>query len=97
MRYQANRTGFWCDQSRRRGATLWLEKIILFLNAGQRPCFYLRKPSMSRLNPCRLCRGLPRLDRFQPPASEWVYLVECSTQDCDNAEFGDSPEEAARL
>jgi hypothetical protein len=52
---------------------------------------------MSRLNPCRLCRGLPRLDRFQPPASEWVYLVECSTQDCDNAEFGDSPEEAARL
>jgi hypothetical protein len=52
---------------------------------------------MSRLNPCRLCRGLPRLDRFQPPASNWVYLVECSSSGCDYAECGDTPEEAARV
>jgi hypothetical protein len=26
-----------------------------------------------------------------------VYLVECSAPDCDNAECGDSPEDAARL
>ena len=52
--------------------------------------------SMNRLNPCRLCGGLPRVDQFQPPASDWVYLVECSSQGCDNAEFGDTPEEAAR-
>jgi hypothetical protein len=41
--------------------------------------------------------GLPRIDKFKPPASAWVYLVECSSKDCDNAEFGDTPEEAARL
>ena len=55
------------------------------------------KPSMSRLNLCRLCGGLPRIDKFKPPASDWVYLVECSSKDCDNAEFGETPEEAARL
>ena len=55
------------------------------------------KPSMSRLNLCKLCGGLPRIDKFKPPASDWVYLVECSSKDCDNAEFGDTPEEAARL
>jgi len=52
---------------------------------------------MSRLNLCKLCGGLPRIDKFKPPASDWVYLLECSSKDCDNAEFGDTPEEAARL
>jgi len=42
-------------------------------------------------------RGLPRIHKFKPPASDWVYLVECSSTDCDNAEFGDTSEEAARL
>jgi hypothetical protein len=45
---------------------------------------------MSRLNLCKLCGGLPRIDKFKPPASDWVYLVECSSKDCDNAEFGDT-------
>jgi hypothetical protein len=49
------------------------------------------------LNRCRLCGTLPQLDRFQPPASDWVYVVECSSPGCDNAECGDTPEEAARL
>jgi len=52
---------------------------------------------MSRLNLCKLCGGLPRIDKFKPPASDWVYLVECSSKDCDNAEFGDTLEEATRL
>ena len=52
---------------------------------------------MSRLNLCKLCGGLPHIDKFKPPASDWVYLVECSSKDCDNAEFGDTPEEATRL
>ena len=55
------------------------------------------KRPMSRLNLCKLCGGLPRIDKFKPPASDWVYLVECSSKDCDNAEFGDTPEEATRL
>ena len=45
---------------------------------------------MSRLNLCKLCGSLPRIDKFKPPASDWVYLVECSSKDCDNAEFGDT-------
>src|SRR5258705_13222970 len=45
---------------------------------------------MSRLNLCKLCGGLPHIDKFKPPASDWVYLVECSSKDCDNAEFGDT-------
>jgi hypothetical protein len=49
------------------------------------------------LNRCRLCGSRPRLDRFKPPASDWVYLVECSAPHCDNAECGDTPEDAARL
>ncbi len=53
--------------------------------------------SMSRLNLCKLCGGLPRIDKFKPPASDLVYLVECSSKDCDNAEFGETPAEAARL
>jgi hypothetical protein len=53
--------------------------------------------AITRLNPCRLCRNPPHLDRFQPLASGWVYVVECSSKDCDNAECGDTPEEAARL
>ena len=52
---------------------------------------------MSRLNLCKLCGGLPRIDKFKPPASDWIYLVECSSKDCDNAEFGDTPEEATCL
>jgi hypothetical protein len=52
---------------------------------------------MSRLNVCKLCGGLPRIDKFKPPLSAWVYLVECSSKDCDSAEFGETPEEAARL
>jgi hypothetical protein len=52
---------------------------------------------MIDLNRCRLCGNLPRLDRFQPPDSDRVYLVECNSPDCDNAECGDSPQEAARL
>jgi hypothetical protein len=52
---------------------------------------------MIRLNPCRLCGNAPRLDRFQPPASGWVYVVECSSKGCANAECGDTPEDAARL
>ena len=52
---------------------------------------------MIRLNPCRLCGNAPCLDRFKPLASDWVYVVECSSSSCDNAECGDSPEEAARL
>ena len=51
---------------------------------------------MSRLNLCKLCGSLPHSDKFKPPASDWVYLVECSSKDCDNAEFGDTPEEATR-
>jgi hypothetical protein len=52
---------------------------------------------MSRLNLCKLCGGLPRIDKFKPPACEWIYLVECSSKKCDNAEFGDTQEEAIRL
>jgi hypothetical protein len=37
------------------------------------------------------------LTGLEPPASDWVYLVECSAKDCNNAECGDTPEEAARL
>jgi hypothetical protein len=54
-------------------------------------------PFMSRLNPCKRCGGLPRFDQFKPPSSDWVYLVECSAKDCDNAEVGDTPQEAAHL
>jgi hypothetical protein len=46
---------------------------------------------MIRLNPCRLCRNAPHLNMFKLPGSVWVYLVECSAKDCDNAECGDSP------
>ena len=53
--------------------------------------------TMIRLNPCRWCGNAPCLDRFKPPASDWVYVVACSSSSCDNAECGDSPEEAARL
>ena len=52
---------------------------------------------MIGLNPCRLCGNAPCLDRFKPLASDWVYLVECSSSSCDNAECGDSPEDVARL
>jgi hypothetical protein len=52
---------------------------------------------MIRLNPCRLCGCLPHLDWFRPPGSGLVYLVECSAKDCNNAECGDTPEEAARV
>jgi hypothetical protein len=34
---------------------------------------------------------------LEPPLSDWVYLMECSAPDCDNAQCGDTPEEAARL
>src|SRR5258705_9444244 len=34
--------------------------------------------------------SLSHIDKFKPPASDWVYLVECSSKDCDNAEFGDT-------
>ena len=78
------------------------------LNPGEQPAIYtafelclhecqFEKRPMSRLNLCKLCGGLPRIDKFKPPASDWVYLVECSSKDCDNAEFGDTPEEATRL
>ena len=35
---------------------------------------------MIPLNPCRLCGRRPQLDRFKPPASGWVYVVECSSR-----------------
>ena len=44
-----------------------------------------------------VCVVLPRIDKFKPPASDWIYLGECSSKDCDNAEFGDTPEEATCL
>jgi hypothetical protein len=47
--------------------------------------------AMIDLNRCRLCRNPPRLDRFQLPGSGWVYVVECSSKDCDNAECGERP------
>ena len=62
-------------------------------NAGLRR--QLESVPMNRLNLCKLCGGLPHIDKFKPPASD--YLVECSSKDCDNAEFGDTPEEAIRL
>ena len=29
---------------------------------------------------------------LEPPASDWVYLVECSAPGCDNAQVGDAPQ-----
>ena len=50
-----------------------------------------------RLHPCRWCGYLPGVDRYQTPGGEWVYAVECSAPACDNAEVGDTQEEAVRL
>jgi hypothetical protein len=52
---------------------------------------------MPRLHPCRWCGHLPRTDKYQPLGGDWVYTVECSSPTCDNAEVGDSEEEAAQL
>jgi hypothetical protein len=49
------------------------------------------------LNRCRWCGNAPRLDRYRPLfGDDWVYVVECSSRGCVNAECGDTPEEAAR-
>ena len=52
---------------------------------------------MIRLNRCKVCGHEPRLGKFQPEGSRWVHFVECSREPCDNAETGDTPEEAAEL
>ena len=54
-----------------------------------------------KLHFCRLCGGLPRRDSFSNVGSaidelQRVHFVECMSQGCNNAEFGDTPEEAIR-
>src|SRR5689334_8535945 len=50
-----------------------------------------------RLHPCRRCRCQPRTDEYPLSWDAWVYVVECSAPECDNAEVGDTEEEAAQF
>jgi hypothetical protein len=76
---------------------LWARHLASGLNASISRGTGLLARGISRLNPCKGWGRLPRLDNYKPPGNDWVYIVECSSECCDNAEVGDSEVEAAQL
>ena len=75
-------------------------RVLTFIAARPLDELYISAVTLAELRfgiEQRLDAGGRTSTSLSLPRATGVYLVECSSKDCDNAEFGDTPEEATRL